>query len=262
MAVHKPSHARDAEIIRDIVKALEPWKPQWRELKTGWPIKADGTLPPGSWVEAMIVQKRLVAIPADKQAKAWVAKQEKDKLRTEIPAAVGTQIEHLRKVNPEFFSRAAVRNTRDEARLLLRAIKIFEGRIAQATPELRVRLKLDLQQEEFGTQRLFRELKHLRDECNAAVQGASGTNQLKEQCARTAISLIVMYSDRKPHSGSAESAYRKIAGLLYEAVTDKPPGRDNLKRPCDAVLREYRKVLYVGKASRIASVVEPIASPK
>jgi hypothetical protein len=63
------------EITRTIVELLKPWRPwepQWR--KFGWPINDDG--PPGSWVNAMIIEDRLLATPADRQATAWVAKQE------------------------------------------------------------------------------------------------------------------------------------------------------------------------------------------
>jgi hypothetical protein len=236
-APENQSAARDAEIIWAIVKALKPWKPQWHQLKTGWRIKADGTVPSGSWVEAMIIEDRFVAIPADKQTKALVNAKQQTELRTEIRAAVGEQIELLRKANSEVFSRSMVIGTRAGAKALLSAIKVLEGRLAQASPELRLRLGLDLQQNEFGTRRLLRELRHLRDECSAAIQAASGTNQLKKWCAKTAIGLIVRYSDRKPHSGSAKSEYRKIAGLLYEAVTGKPPGKDNLKRACDIALK-------------------------
>ena len=232
------SNATDAESIRAIAEALKPWKPQWKQLKTGFPINADGIVPSGSWVEAIIIENnRFVAIPADKQTKAWVSAQQQAKLRTEILAAVGEQIDLLRNVNSEIFSRTAVRNTRKGAKLLLTDIKAFEGRVADATPELRFRLGLDLPQVEFGTQRLLIELKHFKDECNAAIKAASGRNQLKEWRARIAVSLIVRYSKRKPHSGSAESAYRKISGLLYKAVTGQPPGRDNLKRACDTVLK-------------------------
>jgi hypothetical protein len=211
------------EITRTIVELLKPWRPwepQWR--KFGWPINDDG--PPGSWVNAMIIEDRLLATPADRQAKAWVAKQEAGQPSQEdgIAAAVREAIDLLRDVIPDFFSRTAIRKTRAAARAVVKTIDKLET-LVEASPELRLRIPIkvkDLHPDSHPA-RLIAELKWLGETCKDADNATLTTgrkDQVKEWCLRVAWSLIQRFSAQKPSYGPG-TAFPRITALIHEAVT-------------------------------------------
>jgi hypothetical protein len=84
----------------------------------------------------------------------------------------------------------------------------------------------------------FAELKRLRKVCARAVDPgfASHPNydHAKHLCAWHALGLMRELSDRKI-TGTKDSAFRVVTGLLYEAVSAQPDA--DLKRACDSVLQ-------------------------
>ncbi len=84
----------------------------------------------------------------------------------------------------------------------------------------------------------FAELKRLREVCARAVDPgfASHPNydHAKHLCAWNALGLMRELSDRKI-TGTKDSAFRVVTGLLYEAVSGQPDA--DLKRACDSVLQ-------------------------
>ena len=83
------------------------------------------------------------------------------------------------------------------------------------------------------------ELERLRDVCARAVDPgfASHPNyhHAKHLCAWHALGLMRELSDRKI-TGTKDSAFRVVTGLLYEAVSGQPNA--DLKRACDSVLQD------------------------
>jgi hypothetical protein len=83
----------------------------------------------------------------------------------------------------------------------------------------------------------FAELKRLREVCARAINPGFGSHpnydQAKHLCAWLAFGLMQDLSDGKI-TGTKDSAFRVITGLLYEAVSGKPDA--DLKRACDSVL--------------------------
>jgi len=146
----------------------------------------------------------------------------------DVLQAVGKQLRALQAAAPEFLSREAVRKTRASARKILAATMKIEGELA-ALPELRLRLK---------SPQKIELLEEIKRECRAAVKGTLGAgrrDQIKEWCARSAFALVVRFSKHRPTSSSADSPYRHIASLLYEAVTGR---RDkDFERVCKVVLK-------------------------
>jgi hypothetical protein len=84
----------------------------------------------------------------------------------------------------------------------------------------------------------FGELKRLRKVCARAVDPgfASHPNydHAKHLCAWHALGLMRELSERKI-TGTRDSAFRVVTGLLYEAVSGQPDA--DLKRACDSVLQ-------------------------
>jgi hypothetical protein len=84
----------------------------------------------------------------------------------------------------------------------------------------------------------FAELKRLREVCARAVDPgfASHPNydHAKHLCAWHALGLMRELSDRKI-TGTKDSVFRVVTGLLYEAVSGQPDA--DLKRACDSVLQ-------------------------
>jgi hypothetical protein len=83
------------------------------------------------------------------------------------------------------------------------------------------------------------ELKRLREVCARGVGPgfASHPNydHAKHLCAWHALGLMRELSDRKI-TGTKDSAFRVVTGLLYEAVSGQPDA--DLKRACDSVLQD------------------------
>jgi hypothetical protein len=83
----------------------------------------------------------------------------------------------------------------------------------------------------------FAELKRLRKVCAHAVDPGFATHpnyeHAKHLCAWHALSLMRELSDGKI-TGTKDSAFRVVTGLLYEAVSGRSDA--DLKRACDSVL--------------------------
>jgi hypothetical protein len=83
------------------------------------------------------------------------------------------------------------------------------------------------------------ELKRLRKVCARAVDPGFGSHpnydHAKHLCAWHALGLMRELSDRKI-TGTKDSAFRVVTGLLYEAVSGQPDA--DLKRACDSVLQD------------------------
>jgi hypothetical protein len=81
------------------------------------------------------------------------------------------------------------------------------------------------------------ELKRLRKVCARAVDPGFGSHpnfdHAKDLCPWHALGLMRELSDRKI-TGTKDSAFRVVTGLLYEAVSGQPDA--DLKRACDSVL--------------------------
>jgi len=82
------------------------------------------------------------------------------------------------------------------------------------------------------------ELKRLRNVCARAVDPGFATHpnydHAKHLCAWHALGLMRELSDGKI-TGTKDSAFRVVTGLLYEAVSGQPDA--DLKRACDSVLQ-------------------------
>ena len=83
----------------------------------------------------------------------------------------------------------------------------------------------------------FPELKRLREVCAHAVDPGFATHpnyDHAKHCAWNALGLMRELSDGKI-TGTKDSAFRVVTGLLYEAVSGRPDA--DLKRACDSVLQ-------------------------
>ena len=150
-------------------------------------------------------------------------------------------IRALRRASPEYFDREAIRNTREDARMVTGAIDRLVGALSSTTlaPELRLRLALDAVADDIAlnspTTRLLLALKEVRELCQAGSDNQPSADQVRIWCARIAYILMYRFSEEDPSSGSPLSSYRIIATLLYEILTGE---RDrDLKRACDDHLR-------------------------
>jgi hypothetical protein len=145
----------------------------------------------------------------------------------QIECAVAQDIDLLRDVSQGHFSRSAIRKTRDDARTLKEEIKRIERLLRDASPEMKLRLKLN----PVGWQNpLLVELAAARKECDRAVVAAPATNEIKKWCARVAF---------------RQGPFRCVTRCLYYAVTGKE-GKD-LKRACDDHLRRARQAVEAAR---------------
>lgn len=154
-------------------------------------------------------------------------------------------IRTLRRASPEYFDREAIRKTRDEARDIVRFIDRLDRalRPEALSPELRLRLALEVEARKSTNspgQRLLASLSEVRELCQAGDDNQPSADQVRIWCARIAYSLMHRFSDEPITSGSPDSTYRAIAGLLYEVLTGE---RDrDLKRACDEHLQGMRSI--------------------
>jgi hypothetical protein len=146
------------------------------------------------------------------------------------------QIRLLRDVVPQHFTRKAIRRTRADARSIIKTVKLLQGQIKNAAPELHLRWKSDLlkpsisepsdmgedvQTALFSTasprlSELLAELNWLSDICAEADDAkADTTDQCKRQCVHTALISIGVFSQ----SPATIEGSGTISGWLYEAVT-------------------------------------------
>jgi hypothetical protein len=184
--------------------------------------------------------------------------------RKVVEAAVREQIALLQALVPQFFSRNAIRRNKDDARGIIKATAKLEKLITMASPELKMRLKLDLAPEPPGPERrlprrrgmaaLFLQLRSLRKICEAAVKNQPGTDEIKRLCVETASNLAWSSAMGAVNSGLVKSfrnyPIRTVAGtiasLLYEVVAperasdwrrkrqNRHSGEDSgLRRLCD-----------------------------
>jgi hypothetical protein len=159
----------------------------------------------------------------------------------QIECAVAQDIDLLRDVSQGHFSRSAIRKTRDDARTLKEEIKRIERLLRDASPEMKLRLKLN----PVGWQNpLLVELAAARKECDRAVVAAPATNEIKKWCARVAFRVVRKFSQHEP-TGTDQGPFRCVTRCLYEAVTGKE-GKD-LKRACDDHLRRARQAVEAAR---------------
>jgi hypothetical protein len=206
--------ATDDEIVQAIASSLKPWKPQLRQLETGYLVeKSSG------------------------------------ELLAEISTSVREAITTLRQTVPDYFSRYAIRKTGDDACDIAASIDRVTELLSAKTisPELRLRLGLDIpltgdpsEITNMPVPRLLDALHAVRELCQAAADNQPGADQVKLWCVRTALRLVLEFSKEAPSAGSEDTSYCRIAGWLYERVT----GKDGVPRSiCQDVLRGYRPLL-------------------
>jgi hypothetical protein len=150
----------------------------------------------------------------------------------DVIAGVNEQIGEFEAALPEL-SREGVIATRECARKILRKVTGMQRQL-DASPEMRARLSPMLD--------------NIKRECEAAIKGTltergGGNDQVKEWCARKAWVLVIRFSKSRPTSGSADSPFRHIAGLLCNII-EPTEGDDvpDLERPCEAVLKKMALV--------------------
>jgi len=154
-------------------------------------------------------------------------------------------IRALRRAAPEHLDREAIRKTRDQARTIVGLIDRLEKALTSdgLTAELHLRLALEAQSGSTTNgpaQRLFVALDEVRQLCQAGDENQPAADQVRLWCARIAYSLMSRFSEQEITSGSPDSTYRAIAGLLYEVLTGEAD-RD-LKRACDDHLQGMRSI--------------------
>jgi hypothetical protein len=202
--MHAPSKsAADDQIVEAIADALKPWKPQRQQIETG--TKA-----------------------------GWIVDKSKAEVLATISDAVREDILRLRATVPNFFDRKAIKNTRNDARDILRSIDRLKRQLSAKTlsPELRLRLS--------HVPHLLDTLNAARELCRAADDNQPTADQVKLWCARVAMTLVLKFSDENPSAGSVRSKYCEISDLLYWAVTRK---KQSLRRICQDMMKRYRPLL-------------------
>ncbi|GGI23771.1 hypothetical protein [Bradyrhizobium guangdongense] len=191
----------DDDTVKYIADFLKPWRIQQKQLPTGH-----------------LVEKS------------------KAELLAEISAAVQREIDRLRELAPDYFSRSAIQNTRQQAREIVAAIDQLTLLLSAKTlsPELRLRLGLDL-----PSPRALDALHEVRRLCQAADDDQPGADQVKFWCVTVALNLMLRFSQKRPTAGSIKTPFCAIAGLLYQSVTGD---EENLRSICQAVLRPYQEI--------------------
>lgn len=192
----------DNDVSSFIVDFLKPWAAQQKQLPTGF-----------------LVEKS------------------KAELFAEISAAVQREIDRLRELVPNYFSRNAIQKTRYDAREVIAAVDHLTGLLSAKTisPELRLRLGLDLPEP-----RVLDALNEVRALCLAADENQPSADQIKFWCVSVALSLMLRFSQKRPTAGSVKTPFCAIAGLLYQSVTGE---EENLRSICQTVLRPYQALL-------------------
>jgi hypothetical protein len=152
----------------------------------------------------------------------------------------------LRQASPDYFDREAIRKTRDDARKIIGLIDRLDEALRSRglAPELRMRLALEVDSDAHAANapagRLLVALGEVRELCQAGDDNQPSADQVRIWCARVAFTLMHQFSEEKPTSGSPDSTYRAIAGLLYEILTGE---RDrDLERACEDHLRSLRSI--------------------
>jgi hypothetical protein len=155
-----------------------------------------------------------------------------------VTAGINDQIRILKDAFPEL-SRMGVRATRETARKVLNKITGLQ-RGLNRSPEMRMRLSGPLDR--------------IKQECVAAIAGTlteGRRNLVEEWCAKSAWALVHRFSTKPPTSGSSDSPYRHIAGLLHKIIDPKGKSRPrskrvrgdaipDLERACERVLKTMR----------------------
>ncbi len=140
----------------------------------------------------------------------------------EIPGRVCKNIEALRADVPAFFEREAIKTERERAGGLIDTIAELERQFKNAPRELKLDFPIDDLHPDSHPARLFAELSHVRERCEAIVADtltAGLKDQVKGRCAQSALHLIRTFSTQRPTCGSDGSTFPRITALLYEAVT-------------------------------------------
>jgi hypothetical protein len=186
----------------------------------------------------------------------------------DVIAGAREQIGILEAAFPEL-SREGVRATRESARRILGKIANLKQKITdlqhecdgRASPEMRMRLAgircrphyevwASAERQLIATKPLddnfVKALGDMKRECEAAIKGTltergGGSDQVKEWCANIACTLVIRFSKAPPTSGSADSPFRHIAGLLCKII--EPTEGDTIpdpERACEAALKRWR----------------------
>jgi hypothetical protein len=212
----------DEEIVRDIANALKPWTPQHRQIETG---RRAGEIEEKSETEVL----------------------------AEISSAIHAEIARLRTLVPDFFHREAIKRNRDDARDIIASIDELRAKLSVKIISPELLLRLGLHSSIIGSAediknspvpRLLDALEAVRAICQAADDNQPNGDQVKLRCAKGAMQLLLKFSDLKenrPSAGSNDSNLCRIAGLLYEAVTEKR--EQSLRGICQDVLRPYLPLL-------------------
>jgi hypothetical protein len=151
----------------------------------------------------------------------------------EILRAVSAHVASLRKDVSEYDGRDAIINTRHAARDVIETIAKLNQQISR-TPLLRrfIALRSD--------DPLFGRLKFVNDLCEGLSAESRG-DKVKAECAETALRLVQVCSAERPTSGSSDSRFRIIAGLLYKIVGPRTKNAiPDLRRACGEVLRQTK----------------------
>jgi hypothetical protein len=207
--------ATDDDLVEAITSALRPWAPQRKQLASG-----------------------------------FIAEKSEAEVTEELSAVVRGCIDLLRQTVPDYFSRDAIRKTRDEARDIATAIDRVTELLSAKTisPELRLRLGMDTPMTGDPAEitnrpipRLLDALHTVRVHCQAGADNQPNADQVKLWCVRSALNLVLGFSECRPSAGSAKTSYCVIASLLYESVTGEKELQ--LRRICQDVLRPYLPLL-------------------
>jgi hypothetical protein len=176
----------------------------------------------------------------------------------DVIAGINEEIAVLKAAFPEL-SREGVIATRASAKRLLPKIARLQHEIARLQHELDEKASPEMRM------RLSAHVSAMKRECDAAIQGTlteGRRNQVKEWCVKKAWALICKFSEKRPTSGSTDSPFRHIAGLLCKIIDSeghmgarnrgKPTDGDEIpdfERGCEDFLKEMALVQKPKKPS-------------
>jgi hypothetical protein len=145
---------------------------------------------------------------------------------------------------PQNFSREAIKKTRQNARDVKAAAQQLERLLINATPEMKLWLKLDPVPASWRHP-IFAELDSIKEQCSRAEAAQTRENNIHDWCARFGYRIVLKFSKDEP-TGTDEGPYRKVTMYLYEAVTGEPD-RD-LRRACFDHLKQFRRAIETFKS--------------
>src|SRR5262249_39271423 len=122
-------------------------------------------------------------------------------LKDDIPNQIRRLIEALQPAAPEAFERSAIREERMRAREVIDAIDELASQFKNAPRDLKLDSPIADYHPDSHPARLFAELKHVRDRCEAIERDtltAGRKDQVKQACANMALFIIRMFSLKEP----------------------------------------------------------------